>query len=170
MDNIFDAVYCINLKRCLDRREHMIKEFDKIGIKNYQFVEAVDKTEPLVRKTMASSFVHKFPPCFRCKKMFCNHENKKLLSSQIGNWLSYMKVWRDIIKNNHKFCLICEDDLCFTDYAVKVMLQTLTPHGRKQKSISLDSATLIRLGWLKSRQHNFRNNKIRITKALRWEL
>lgn len=146
----------------------MIKEFDKIGIKNYQFIEAVDKTSQLVRKTMKSPLVHKFPPCFRCKKMSCKHKNKKLLPSQVGNWLSYRMVWRDIIKNKHNFCLICEDDLFFTDYAVKVMMQALTDRGRKQKGIVLDSATLIRLGWKKGRQHNFRSGKVRVTRALRW--
>lgn len=167
MDGIFDAIYCINLQRCQDRRQHMIREFARIGVKNYQFLEAIDKTDPRVKKLMKSGKVFRYPPCFRCKRISCRHKNKKLMPSQVANWLSYQKVWRDIIRNKYQFCLICEDDLHFMKYIHQVVQQALTPEGRKRYGISLEAPTLIRLGWLKSMDHHF-NGKIRIRKTIKW--
>ena len=42
--DFFDHIYCINMKSCVARKEHMIKEFEKIKVdKNqYDFIEAVN--------------------------------------------------------------------------------------------------------------------------------
>jgi len=166
MDDYFDVIYCINLKRCFDRKIHMIEQFKKIGINKYQFIEGVDKDDPLVKKTMESGMVFNSPPCFRCKKMVCQHDNNKLNPGQIGNWLSYQKIWKDMIKNQYQLSLICEDDLVFLNYTPKVMESVFSPNGKKKYGLRLNQPTLIRLGWLKSSDHQFKG-QVRLNKAIK---
>ena len=149
MDDFFDVIYCINLKRCHDRREHMIEQFKKIGIDKYQFIEGVDKNDPLVKKTMVYQ-----------------HVNKKLSPSQIGNWLSYRKIWKDMVANKYQLALICEDDLFFMNYTSKVINSVFSNAGRKKYGLRLDQPSLIRLGWLKSSDHQFQG-QVRLNKKVK---
>ncbi len=73
--NFVDKVYCINLLQSIERREHMQTEFSRLNIQNYEFIQAVDKDSPIVKNLMASYKVKKFPPCFRCHKLFCKCSN-----------------------------------------------------------------------------------------------
>jgi GR25 family glycosyltransferase involved in LPS biosynthesis len=157
MNSYFDQVYCINLSRCPDRKSHMINEFSKIGLSKYTFIEAIDSNDPIVLHAYQSGLVFKSPPCFRCKKFVCDHPNKKLLPSQIGNWHSFMKVWKDIIEKGYQKCLICEDDLVFMPYTHKVLETIFNPANLKKYNINFELPTLLRLGWLKSNEHKLSN-------------
>lgn len=37
LNNFFDKIYVINLKNSIDRKNHIINEFKKNNIKNYEF-------------------------------------------------------------------------------------------------------------------------------------
>lgn len=166
MDTYFDAIYCINLQRCPDRKKHMEEQFAKMGCKNYQFVEAVDQDDIAVKRAYKNGLVLTQTPCFRCHQMGCAHKNKQLLPSQVANWLSYRKVWRLILQNNVKKALICEDDLVFMPYTDKVIENIFSPKGLKRRGISFDNATLVRLGWMKSKQHQW-TGEIRVKKMVK---
>ena len=71
-------VYVINLERCKDRKQHIIKEFKKNGLTKYEFFKAVDKDDKQVKDMMKTDYVKKFPPCFRCAKFICNCSNNFL--------------------------------------------------------------------------------------------
>lgn len=45
-----DKVYIINLKRRSDRKKLIIKELTKVGIKNYEFIEAVDGNDADIKE------------------------------------------------------------------------------------------------------------------------
>ena len=80
---IFDHIYVVNLKRCADRKAHTMREFARVGIKEYEFTEAVDKDDPLVLEWMQSGPVAEFAPCFRCGKNRCDCANNALTSQHI---------------------------------------------------------------------------------------
>ena len=150
MNNLFDKVYCLNLVRCTDRREHMIKEFEKIGITKYQFFEATDKDSPEVKHAFKSGFVNNsYRPL------------NPLSRSEVGNFLSFRRIFKDIIRNNIKFALICEDDLNFMPYTQTVLSAVFSPHGMKKYGFNLHEPTLIRLGWKKCSDHHY-NGHVRV--------
>ena len=158
MDAYFDQIYCINLTRCQDRKQHMIKQFAKVGLTKYKFIEAIDHNNPEVNKMFQMGKVKKFPPCFRCGQLGCNHKNKELSKSQVANWLSYRKVWKDIIKTGSKVNLICEDDLVFLGDFDKIIGSVFSTRGQKKYGLNFQTPTLVRLGWAKCSDHSHRNN------------
>jgi len=153
--SIFDKIYCINLESATERKEHIIKEFDRMGINEYEFVKAIPKDGSEVIEAMNSDFVKKFPPCFRCGQVHCKCDNNVLIEPQIGNWFSFIKVWKDIVKNKYKFVLICEDDIKFTSYAGEVASFMLTEKTLDKYKIDLEQPVVLRLSWAECEDHHY---------------
>ena len=65
---LINKIYVVNLKSCVDRKQHIIKEFTNVGINEYEIFEAIDKDSQEVSDIMKTKFIKKFPPCFRCNK------------------------------------------------------------------------------------------------------
>ena len=143
---IFDNIYVLNLKNCIDRKNHIINEFMRVGITKYEFFEAVSYDSEDVIKMMKSNFVKKFPNCFRCNKKRCDCENNVLTPFQIGNWCSFLKIFADIINKNYKFVLICEDDIVFTDRHKIIIDKLLSKEAFNYYKINMDKPLLIRMG------------------------
>ena len=92
---------CINLLRRPDRKESQIIRFNEVGIKEYNFIEAVDGKKLHKNKQIASLFV----------KNDFNHS-----APVIGCALSHIKSWLKLIedKDSTVYCIF-EDDAHFTD-------------------------------------------------------
>ena len=153
--NIFDQIYCISLPECTDRRVHLESEMKKMGIEGYVLWDAIGKDDPQVRRAYESGFVATFPPCFRCGKRNCSCSNNILIPSQIGNFLTYREVWRDITKHQYGLCLIVEDDIKFADYAQEVAERILNKSKLESMGFSSQTTSLLRLGWAKCEDHRF---------------
>jgi GR25 family glycosyltransferase involved in LPS biosynthesis len=52
MPKLVQKIYVINLKCCPDRREHVIQEFQRLNIHDYEFFEATDKDSVQVQNMM----------------------------------------------------------------------------------------------------------------------
>ncbi len=97
----WDKVYIINLKRRSDRKKIMIEKLKKIGLTNYEFINAVDGLK------------------LKVSKVFDNLKNKN--KTQILNYghfgciLSHIKVLKNAILNNYNRVMILEDDIEFPD-------------------------------------------------------
>ncbi len=140
----FNKIYCINLLRTPERKEHMENEFQRMGIRNYEFVEAVDADSQEVSNIMHSYKVKKFPPCFRCNKLSCACSNNVLIPAQIGNWLSFIKVFKDMVKNKINYALITEDDIKFTQDAEQIFDKLVKYEAFVENDIDLNKPILIR--------------------------
>jgi len=143
---IFDKIYVINLKKSEDRRQHIINEFNRVGIEKYEFFEATPHDSEEAINLMNSSLVKKFPNCFRCNQKRCDCENNFLTPFQIGNWCSFLNIFKDIIKNNYRFILICEDDIVFSQQHERIINKLLSPQSFKAYNIQMNKPLLIRLG------------------------
>jgi GR25 family glycosyltransferase involved in LPS biosynthesis len=143
--DFFDHIYTINLEQCTDRKAHVIEEFNKVGIQNYEIFKAIDKDSPEVKKLMESGFVKKYPPCFRCGKLFCKCANNVLIKPQIGNWLSFIHIFEDIVEKNYEFVLITEDDLKFTNDALIIFRKLINFENFSKYKIDLNKPLIIRL-------------------------
>jgi len=149
----FDNIYVINLEQCADRKENMINEFKNIGINNYQFFPGIDKSSADVSRVYNSYKVKKFPQCFRCNKNVCACKNNVITRPQVGNWLSFINIWRDIVSNRYNKVLICEDDIKFTDYAGRVLNKDIV--NKIKDILNSNCPALIRLGWAKCGDHKY---------------
>ena len=161
-NSIFNNIYVLNLKKSLDRKEHIEKEFKRVGIEKYQFFEATTHDSEDVKNLMKSNFVKKFPNCFRCNNKRCNCENNFLTPFQIANWCSFINIFKDIILNDYKFVLICEDDIVFTFQYKRIINKLLSKENFNIYNIDMNKPLLIRLGtaYLDNNHNNTTANPI----------
>jgi len=141
----FSDIFCISLKRCKERRSHIKKEFARIGITEYQFIDAYDKSSKEVNEIFKSDYVTKFPPCFRCGENECDCENKGLFLPQIGNWLSHITAWRSVPADSPQLVLVCEDDIKFLDNIYE-SLQLVAESEEITNRLKKTEPVLIRFG------------------------
>ena len=145
-NTIFNHIYVLNLKESTDRRKHIEDEFKRVGIEKYDFFEATPYYSDEVKNLTKSNLVKKFPNCFRCDKKRCDCENNFLTPFQIANWCSFINIFNDIIKNDYKFVLICEDDIVFTFQYERIINTLLSKQSFKNYQININKPLLIRLG------------------------
>lgn len=93
LNDIFDCVYVINLKRRPDRLQHITDQFIKINAK-FNLIDAVDGNLVLTNKLVGNGWNYK---------------------GVTGCAYSHKKVYLDAIKNNYDNILVVEDDNVFSD-------------------------------------------------------
>jgi len=99
--NNLDKIYVINLKERLDRKNHILNQFNKFNIKNYEFVDAIKPSLDQVNEWCENY-------CIRAKNYVSDFNKYKI--GCLGCLQSHLKIYKDIVKNNYKNCLILEDD------------------------------------------------------------
>ncbi len=87
-------IYVISLKKRKDRREHIIKEFNKFNIKNWKFFDAYERTNEEMKK----------------------YPGKK--KGKIGVTTSHILVWKKCIELNEPI-FIFEDDIYLENFNYK---------------------------------------------------
>ncbi|XP_053208665.1 glycosyltransferase 25 family member-like [Panonychus citri] len=100
-----DEVYVINLDRRTERKEAMSKRMDILGI-NATFWPAVDGK--LINEEYLKKRGIKFLPDYEDP-----YHKRPMTFGEIGCFLSHYDIWKDMIKKNHKFVVILEDDVRF---------------------------------------------------------
>jgi GR25 family glycosyltransferase involved in LPS biosynthesis len=164
--SLFQNVYCVSLKRSTERRDHIRQEFQRVGLKDFEFIDARDKHSDEVLELYESDFVAKYPPCFRCKQMECDCANKSLFHAQIGNWLSHMEAWKRVSEcPSGKLTMICEDDLKFQENVHDTMA-LLHASNDIAALLDLGQSLLVRLGWALCEDHSDSATP-RLTKQIR---
>lgn len=105
-----DKVYIINLKRRTDRKKIITQELIKVGIKNYEFINAVDGNDAEIKE--------------KYKKLKKN-KSKIKSAGHLGCLLSHKKVLKKAYYSNFKQVLILEDDIFFKNKNFNEELQSL---------------------------------------------
>lgn len=153
----FDRVYCLSLAASADRRERVLREFAKVGLKDFEFFEATDKDDPEVEEYFRDGKVAQYPPCFRCGKLSCGDEdcNNVLIPAQVATFISHQRIWRAVAEGGFKTALILEDDAAFPAYAAKVLRHLESDPSRLGSFFEGDVPCLLRLGWALSHEHAY---------------
>jgi GR25 family glycosyltransferase involved in LPS biosynthesis len=94
-----DKVYIINLERRHDRKKKIITELQKVGITNYEFINAIDGKNPDIYKMY--------------KKLKDEKKSKLKSSGHLGCLLSHIKALNKAYDDGFKQSLIIEDDIFF---------------------------------------------------------
>ena len=63
ISTLIDNVFVINLLSCVERKRHIISEFHKVGINNYEFFEAISSESEIVDNVMNSDFIYRSIKC-----------------------------------------------------------------------------------------------------------
>ena len=99
-------VYVIHLPRSTKRKAHVEKELKRCGIENYSFVEGVDG------HALSDEEIGEYKAA-----------HAPLQPTEVGCYLSHVKVYEQMIRRQDEYALILEDDVCLCDDAVKVLAQ-----------------------------------------------
>jgi GR25 family glycosyltransferase involved in LPS biosynthesis len=100
-----EKVICVNLERRPDRKEEVSKEFEKHGIKNYSFYNAMDGKRIKENKELAKLF---YGNDFGSRK------------GVIGCALSHIDLWVKLLESKDDYYIVTEDDILLTNnFAIK---------------------------------------------------
>ena len=89
-------IYCINLKRCVDRKERMTHRFEVAGLlHNVTFIEAISYEDPIIDTYYPDLDIEKY------KRVRC----------EIGCFASHLKALKMFVQTGEKRAIICEDDI-----------------------------------------------------------
>lgn len=98
----------VNMKRSADRWEAIKKQLEQLQI-SVRRVDAVDgKLLPDEEVKRLTSSVH-------------YSMGRELERGEIGCFLSHRKCWQELVDSGEKYALVMEDDLLFSDRALKFM-------------------------------------------------
>ncbi len=97
LDSYFDKVFYINLKKDSLRNEHMVSQFEKFGIGNYERIEAVALTKIPDREKYRN---------------FIKRDDKYIIG-QLSCRASHLKCIELAIQRNYTKLLVLEDDVIF---------------------------------------------------------
>ena len=142
--NSINKVYVINLKRDHHRRNRVEEQLNNMKI-SYQLIDAVSHEDKDVKEMYRNNKVKTFPPCFRCLKEKCNHENNYLAPRQIANFLSFKKIMEIICEEKINNTLIFEDDFNFKFFSKK-SFKHLDQYLKDELILDQKEPVLIRIG------------------------
>ena len=94
--------YVINLKRRADRKESVLRQFEKYNITNYEIVEAVDGQE------LTNEYIS---PLLNNDQILKIH-HKQMSKAEVGCFLSHLEIFKKILKSGVR-SVILEDDVLF---------------------------------------------------------
>ncbi|MGB3614086.1 MAG: glycosyltransferase family 25 protein [Elainellaceae cyanobacterium] len=156
----FDRVYCINLPRSLERRRYIETYFAELGVTHYSFWDATDKTDAVVEDYYQNGLVQTYPPCFRCGEYSCGDDtcNNVLIAPQVATFITYLKLWQEIVRANVGRILVVEDDVKFAPYAEQTSNQLITSDALNTLEFQADNPALLRLGWALCSEHQASDN------------
>jgi len=110
---VWDNIFVINLKRRNDRKINMINNFNKVGIRCYEFITGVDGLEPYI--------LNKFNDYKN------NFKTKIITSGHFGCLLSHIKAIRIAKQRGYTSIMILEDDVVFCDNFIKKISKIKIP-------------------------------------------
>ena len=102
LNNYFDKIYVITLKRATDRHLHIQQELD--GLK-YSIFYGADKMDLDLEEL---ALQNEYDPERAVKQ---NIMHKRMTAGEVGCSLSHKKIYEDVINQQYKKVLILEDDV-----------------------------------------------------------
>jgi len=128
----------------------------KYQIGNLAFIEAIASDSPDVDNAYKNNHVQTFPPCFRCGQLSCGSPgcNNTLIPAQVATFLSYLNLWRLVVKEGYQSVLIVEDDIELVSNAEALAKSLNDDDLISSSKLMLDAPHLVRLGWALSEDHH----------------
>lgn len=109
----WDKIYIINLERRQDRKNDMMNKLEKIGLKNYEFVNAVDGQKDKIKNAY--------------EKLKNGGKTRISSPGHFGCSLSHIKVLKKAKEKGYKQIMVLEDDIEFIEDFVKKLQEIVVP-------------------------------------------
>ena len=103
-------IYCINLKRSIERREKMLAELKKLPLES-EFIDAVDGRQ------LSESELKQAYSKWRTRFRF----GRGLTAGEIGCALSHVKFYGQLLATEDKSAFVLEDDVTLTERAADAL-------------------------------------------------
>src|ERR1700722_460562 len=155
LSSLFDRLYVVSLISSRDRREHIVEQFARIGIVDYEFHDAVGHNDPVVAEYYKTNRVALYPPCFRCGKADCGDAgcNNTLIPQQVAVFITYLRLWERVSARKER-ALVCEDDVVFHPWWRTTLEKLRAAIGAGVLVFEALTPALIRLGWALNEEHS----------------
>ena len=137
INNFFDKIYIITMKKNKDRHEYIKNLFLEKNIINYKFIYGIEGENVDINQMLKNNIINK---------------NMINLPNPIGTILTHNDAWKDMLNNNYKQCVFFEDDVYFLDEFNKNFENFMN-------NIPLDWSVL-QFGWLPPKYRNKHDIKI----------
>ena len=102
INNFFDKIYVITLKRATERHLHIQQELEGL---QYSLFYGADKNELDLEEL---ALQNQYDPKLAIKK---NIMHKRMTAGEVGCSLSHKMIYEEVIKHNYNKVLILEDDV-----------------------------------------------------------
>lgn len=122
----FDKTYCLTLETTVERQAHAKKQFERVGIERYEFVNGFTPNDPEIKLAYKNNQVLQYPNCFRCKRPNCGCENNFIIPAQVACFKSFLKIFQKSVNSPHTSFLMIEDDVEFENYWEPIVKNHLT--------------------------------------------
>jgi glycosyl transferase family 25 len=104
LNTYLDRIFVLNLPRSTERRRHIVRSFARLGIWNYEFVEAVDGSALDIDQLHRGGHV-----------LRDDYKDRELTPGEIGCNFSHQKAWTTGRDRGFERFMVCEDDVAFSD-------------------------------------------------------
>ena len=119
----------------------MDKFFDKIiliGNNNSFFIKRYERVDFLtlnekIKRLINSETVKKYPMCVFCNKLGCECETKTLTPYEILKFLTYLKIFNKLKKENAKNCIIINTDKEYNQNSKMILNKVLKEENFKKE-------------------------------------
>lgn len=107
---IYDKVYLMNLKRRPDRLDNFLDHYKVSDMKHNKIIkfDAIDGSKLDVSKVPLTELAR--AELQQLKTTGFRTKHYQLTKGAIGCYLSHVKIWENILKNNYEITLVFEDD------------------------------------------------------------
>lgn len=117
-------IYVVNLKKASQKRLHMEAQLKKVGINDYEFIEAVYGAD--LSPEFISENVYDYPAC-------------SLTLGEVGCSLSHINIYKDMVNKQIPYAMVLEDDVILPDDFLELLSAIRT-------SIDIEQSKVITLG------------------------
>jgi hypothetical protein len=142
------SVICLTLPEQRERQLAVAQEFEKVGIRNYEFYPGFVPTADEVKRAYAQGRVKRYPDCFRCGQRDCGRAdcNNVLIPAQVAVALGFQAILRRIAGSAAPYALVCEDDIVFAGCARAVFASDQFRNLVRTSNLHGEEPVLVRLG------------------------
>jgi hypothetical protein len=125
----------------------VVREFAKVGIRNYEFYPGFSAASDEVTQAFAHNRVKRYPGCFRCGMRDCGNPdcNNVILPAQVAVALGFQAIFRMVANSAYPYAAICEDDIVFAGCAKGVLASNSFQDLLRSSGLFGDEPVLVRL-------------------------